>query len=76
MNETEERKTITVNGETFEELDNRRTGTWDEFLSRLIQMHSSEGPTGEDVVLASESVDDIASVTARRTAEELETRLR
>lgn len=75
MNETTERKTITVNPETFEMLDNRRTGTWNEFLRSLIQMNES-GADGGDDVLTTDHIDDIAASTATKTADELEARLR
>lgn len=71
MNDTVERKTITVSPETFEMLNNRRTGTWDEFLKSFIQNHSSPHEP-----LTEENIDDIANMTARKTAEELEARLR
>lgn len=69
-----DRTTITVSKETKDTLDQHRGDRpWDLFLRSLIQSNSSGGL---GVTLTSSSVNDVAAETAKRTADELEARLR
>lgn len=68
-----DRTTITVSTETKSLLNDHRGGAkWDRFLKSLIQPNSS----GDSVVVAEKSVDDIAARTAKKTVEEMRTELR
>lgn len=81
MNDTTARTTITVRADTYEMLDDRRTGTWDEFLRSIIQSHSpparhSDRGGDAEEPLTADHIDDIAAAVASRTAEEIEGRFR
>jgi hypothetical protein len=68
-----DRTTISVSESTKEELDAKRPeGTpWDTFLSSLVDASGMH-----EVHLSSSAIDDVANQVARKTADELETRLR
>ena len=71
-----DRTTITVNSDTKRLLDEQRDGrSWDQFLQDLATAGSTED-SSDPVIIHPDSVEEIASITADRTAGELENRFR
>lgn len=80
-----DRKTITIDADLHAQLQSQKRGSesWTAFLQRL-QQQADEAqadpqeahPVDDLETLTEDHIDDIATRTARRTADEVETRLR
>lgn len=72
------RTSITCHISTFDRLNDRRHDgeSWDSYLNRLADAAESTDDAANSNEFTPDDIDDVADTIARRTADEIETRLR